>query len=164
MWARILHAVPNSRLILHAPTEHGGIAPLPPDRVEIIGSQPFYPDYLQSYNRIDIALDPTPWSGGITTCDALWMGVPVVTLSGKTSVGRGGRSILNNIALPELVAHSPDEYVRIAKTLAGDLSRLAELRSTLRQQMQASPLVDAHQFARDVEAAYRQMWRAWTSR
>jgi protein O-GlcNAc transferase len=164
LWARILDATPNSRLLLHAPAQHGGLSPLPPDRVEIIGSQPFYPYYLNTYNRIDIALDTTPWGGGITTCDALWMGVPIITLSGGTSVGRGGRSILNNIGLPELVASSPDDYVKLAVALAADRPRLSDLRSTLRQRMQASPLTDARQFARDVEAAYRQMWQQWVDR
>jgi predicted O-linked N-acetylglucosamine transferase (SPINDLY family) len=89
------------------------------------------------------------------------MGVPVVTLSGNTAVGRGGRSILNNIGLPELVAFCPDDYVKIASALAVDRHRLADLRSTVRQRMQSSPLMDARQFARDVEAAYREMWRRW---
>jgi len=92
------------------------------------------------------------------------MGVPIINLSGGTSVGRGGRSILNNIGLPELVASSPDDYVKLAVALAADRPRLSDLRSTLRQRMQASPLTDARQFARDVEAAYRQMWQQWVDR
>ena len=91
--------------------------------------------YFQLYQSIDIALDPFPFGGGTTTCNALWMGVPVVSLAGKTAVGRGGLSILSNVGLPELVAKNPEEYVRIAVDLATPVtagSRLAELRSTLR--------------------------------
>ena len=89
------------------------------------------------------------------------MGVPVVSLAGQTAVGRGGKSILTNIGLPELIAQTPQQYVHIAAALAGDLPRLVELRGILRQRMQASPLMDAPRFARNVEAAYRQMWRNW---
>ena len=84
-----------------------------------------------------------------------------MSLSGRTAVGRAGRSILSNIGLPELVANTPEEYVRIAVDLANDQQRLRELRATLRQRMEQSPLMDAPRFARDVEAAYRQMWRNW---
>jgi predicted O-linked N-acetylglucosamine transferase (SPINDLY family) len=89
------------------------------------------------------------------------MGVPVVSLVGRTAVGRGGASILANVGVPELIAQTPEQYVRIAAALARDLPRLAELRRTLRAKMQASPLMDAPRFARNVEAAYRQMWRNW---
>ena len=115
--------------------------------------------YLQTYSEIDIALDPFPYAGGITSLDALWMGVPLVTLSGETAVGRGGRSILTNIGLPELIAHSTEQYARIALDLAKDANRLQQLRSGMRERMQASPLLDANGFARDVEAAYRQAWK-----
>jgi len=87
------------------------------------------------------------------------MGVAVVSLSGKTAVGRGGRSILSNLGLPELVAFTPDQYVQIAADLARDADRMDDLRRGMRTRMLASPLMDAPQFARDVEAAYRQMWR-----
>ena len=89
------------------------------------------------------------------------MGVPVVTLAGRTGVGRSGVSILRNLGLPELIAQTPEQYVQIADALANDLPRLKELRSTLRARMQASPLMDAPRFARNIEAAYRQMWRNW---
>ena len=118
-------------------------------------------DYFALYRQIDIGLDPFPCNGGTTTCDALWMGVPVVTLAGRTAVGRGGVSVLRNVGLPELIAETPEQYVQIAAALAGDLPRLAELRRTLRERMRASPLMDAPRFARNVEAAYRQMWRKW---
>jgi len=171
LWAEILQGLPRSRLIVHShPGSHldavrerlagKGISP---DRLEFPSRQP-WPQYVQTYGRIDIALDPFPWGGGITTCDALWMGVPVVSLVGRTAVGRGGASILANVGVPELIAWTPQQYVQIATDLAKDLPRLAELRRTLRARMQASPLMNAPRFARNIEAAYRQMWRNWCSR
>jgi protein O-GlcNAc transferase len=168
LWAEILRMVPRSRLIVHSPPgshlsavrERFAGKGISPDRLEFLGRQP-WPDYVRAYGRIDIALDPFPWSGGITTCDALWMGVPVVSLAGQTAVGRGGMSILTNIGLPELIAQTPQQCVHIAAALAGDLPRLVEQRSILRQRMRASPLMDAPRFAHNVEAAYRQMWRNW---
>jgi predicted O-linked N-acetylglucosamine transferase (SPINDLY family) len=168
LWAEILRGLPQSRLIVHS---HRGThlnamrqrfagKGISPDRLEFPNWQP-WPQYVRTYGRIDIALDPFPWGGGITTCDALWMGVPVVSLVGRTAVGRGGASILSNVGLPELIAQTPQQYVQIAADLAGNLPRLAELRRTLRARMQASPLMDAPRFARNVEAAYRQMWRNW---
>jgi predicted O-linked N-acetylglucosamine transferase (SPINDLY family) len=168
LWAEILGGVPRSRLIVHfQPGAHldavrqrfagKGISP---DRLEFPSRQ-LWPEYMRTYGRIDIALDPFPWGGGITTCDALWMGMPVVSLVGRTAVGRGGVSILSNVGLPELIAPTPQQYVHIATDLARDLPRLAELRRTLRPRMQASVLMDATRFARNVEAAYRQMWRNW---
>ena len=118
-------------------------------------------EYFDLHQRIDAALDTFPYGGGTTTCDALWMGVPVVSLAGRTAVGRGGVSILSNIGLPELIAASPEQYVRVAAELAHDLSRLSRLRATLRDRMQASPLMNAPRFARGVEAAYRTMWQRW---
>lgn len=168
LWAQILRSIPASRLILHSPPgahlaavrrqfAGNGISP---DRLEFPTQQP-WPDYIRTYGLIDITLDPFPWCGGITTCDALWMGVPVVTLAGRTAVGRGGASILSNIRRPELIARTRQEYLQIAILLAGDCSRLIELRRTLRRNMQASPLMDAPRFTRNFEAIYRQLWRNW---
>jgi len=117
--------------------------------------------YFAKYNEIDIALDTNPFPGGTTTCDALWMGVPVVTLAGDTSLSRGGVSILSNVGLSELIANSREQYVEIATGLAKNVEGIAQYRSTLRQRMAASPLMNAPQHARDIEAAYRQMWRDW---
>ena len=89
------------------------------------------------------------------------MGVPVVTLAGQTAVGRGGVSILSNVGVPELIASDVDQYIHLAQELAADLPRLGQLRATLRELMRGSPLMDAPQFARDIEAAYRGMWRRW---
>ena len=118
-------------------------------------------EYFRCYGRIDIALDPFPYAGGTTTCDALWMGVPVVTLAGRTAVGRGGVSILSNVGLGELIAENLEAYVRIASGLAGDPGRLMMLRSTMRQRLETSPLRDGKKFAGDVESAYRWMWEGW---
>ncbi len=118
-------------------------------------------EYLERYHRLDIALDPFPYGGHTTSLDALWMGVPVVSLAGQTSVSRAGLSILSNLGLPELVAFSEDDYVRIAVELAENLPRLVELRTTLRSRMEASVLMDAPHFARQIEAAYRAVWRQW---
>jgi len=168
LWAEILRQVHRSRLIIHsAPgvgldavkkrfADHG----VSSDRLEFVSSQP-WKQYIHTYNRIDISLDPFPWGGGITTCDAIWMGVPVVSLVGSTAVGRGGSSILANLKLPELAACLPQQYVQIAVDLVNDPLRLAELRRTLRGRMQASPLMDAPLFARNIESAYRQMWHTW---
>jgi len=168
LWAEILRRLPRSRIIVHSPPgahldavrERFSGKGISPDRLEFPIRQP-WPEYVRTYGRIDIALDPFPWGGGITTCDALWMGVPMVSLLGRTAVGRGGASILANIGVPELIARTPQQYVQIATDLANDLPRLGELRRTLRARMQASPLMDAPRFARNVEAAYRQMWRNW---
>jgi protein O-GlcNAc transferase len=168
VWIQLLRATPKSKLILHAHEgshrrrmrdvlEHQGIDP---ERLKFVGWAPLH-KYFELYQQIDIGLDPFPYNGGTTTCNALWMGVPVVTLNGRTAVGRGGVSIMANIGLPELIAQTPQKYVEIAAGLAGDLPRLAELRRTLRSRMQSSPLMDAPRFARNIEAAYRQMWRNW---
>ena len=170
-WGRLLREVPGSRLLLHAyggshrgrvleRLKREGIAAERVDFAEFLPAE----KYFELHRQIDIALDTFPYGGGTTTCDALWMGVPVVSLAGERAVGRGGLSILSNIGLPELVGRTEEEYVRIGAGLAGDLRRLAELRGTLRGRMEKSPLMDAARFARNVEAAYRQMWRAWCAK
>jgi predicted O-linked N-acetylglucosamine transferase (SPINDLY family) len=168
LWARILQAIPGARLILHAWAgehldrvrerfERGGVSP---SRLEFVGKQD-WPQYMQTYGRIDVALDPFPYNGGITSCDALWMGVPVITLSGKTAVGRVGRSILSNVGLPELVAQTPEQYVQLAVDLANDPDRLRKLRGELRPRLLESPLMDGRQLARDIESVYRNAWRTY---
>jgi predicted O-linked N-acetylglucosamine transferase (SPINDLY family) len=167
-WRRLLQATPESQLLLHA---HSGChrdrvreffaqEGVSPERVTFVNNVPTA-EYFDIYQRVDVALDPFPYGGGTTTCDALWMGVPVVSLAGQTAVGRGGLSILSNIGLPELVARDTEHYVRVAVELANDLPRLSHLRATLRERMRASPLMDARRFARNVEAAYREMWTRW---
>jgi predicted O-linked N-acetylglucosamine transferase (SPINDLY family) len=133
------------------------------ERVEFASFLP-RADYLRLYHRIDAALDPFPCNGMTTSCDALWMGVPVVTKPGNTPAARAGWSLLTSVGLEEFAATSEEDYVRVAVELAGNLARLAEIRDTLRARMRASPLMDAPGFARAVEAAYRSMWRAWCAR
>jgi protein O-GlcNAc transferase len=103
------------------------------------------------FNRMDVALDTFPYAGGTTTCDALWMGVPVVTLAGRTAVGRGGVSILSNVGSTEFIAETAQRYVEIAVGAAQDLEKLAALRRTMRERMSKSALMDAKRFARGVD-------------
>jgi len=160
LWDRVLQAVPGSRLRLMA---HAGRhrqlildAFTDPARIDFT---PFLSrrDYLEQYRTIDLCLDTFPYNGHTTSLDAFWMGVPVVTRVGATVVGRAGWSQLRNLGLPELAAWDDDAFVGIAAELAGDLPRLAELRAGLRPRMEASPLMDAGRFARDLEAAYLRM-------
>src|SRR5262249_55308000 len=133
------------------------------DRVAFVAKQP-RPRYLELYRRIDIGLDTFPYAGGTTSLDALWMGVPTVTLAGRTALSRAGLSLLSNLGLPELVAETPEQFVGIAAGLAGDLHRLSALRASLRDRLRGSPLMDAPRFARNMEAAYRHIWRRWCAR
>jgi protein O-GlcNAc transferase len=168
LWARVMQAVPGSTILLLASGEghrnklrgmfqRAGISPV---RVEFVDRVSRL-DFLRLHDAIDVCLDTLPYNGITTTCDALWMGVPVVTLPGKTAAGRAGLSILSTIGLKELIAGSEDEFVRIALELALDRSRLGQLRSTLRGRMTQSPLMDAIGFTRKMEGAYREVWRRW---
>lgn len=169
VWSRLLRAVPGSRLIM-APVAEGetrlrvtrafeenGISG---DHLELLGKIPA-DQYLQLRHRVDIALDSFPCNGGTTTCETLWMGVPVITLSGRTFVSRAGLSLLTNLGLPELIAHTPEEYVSIATRLVNDRERLQALRSSLRQRMAHSPLTDAQRITRNLEQAFRSAWVEW---
>lgn len=168
LWARVLAAVEGSHLLLLAPRgesrtrarEAFARAGVDPDRVEFVDEQP-RDAYLRVYQRIDVCLDTFPYNGHTTSLDAYWMGVPVVTLVGPTIVGRAGLSQASNLGLEELVAMTPEQYVKIAVDLCGDLDGLSRLRAGLRARMEQSPLMDAPRFARNLEAAYRSMWRAW---
>ena len=131
-----------------------------PQRIEFLPPCP-RDEFLRYHSGIDIILDSFPYNGHTTSLDALWMGVPVVSLAGESAVSRAGLSQLTNLGLPEFVAHAENEYVAIATELAGDLPRLAELRETLRPRMEASVLMDAVRFTRGIENAYRKMWRRW---
>ncbi|MFA6441065.1 MAG: tetratricopeptide repeat protein [Sterolibacterium sp.] len=171
-WAALLIRVPGARLLCkdrifaHA----GGGTNLLEQlvrrgvdirRVTLRGFTAEPADHLALYGQVDIALDPFPYNGTTTTCEALWMGVPVVSLCGDRHAGRVGASLLNQIGLTELIADSTQSYVDIAAGLAGDIPRLGELRRTLRMRMKTSPLCDASAFARKVESAYRDMWQRW---
>jgi protein O-GlcNAc transferase len=168
LWARILDAVEGSRLVMLCPKGRTreriraffGAQGIAAHRVELVGSLPRW-EYLTLYHRIDLALDPFPCNGMTTTCDALWMGAPVLTLPGEMPASRAGLSLLSSIGLGDLAAKSEEDYLRMATELAADLPRLADLRATMRARMRDSPLMDAPRFARNVEAAYRSMWERW---
>lgn len=165
LWGRILAAVPTARLVLkHKLFDSAeGLAytrerfarlGLPLERIELRG---FSHDYLAEYREIDIALDPSPYPGGATTCEALYMGVPVVTLVGDRHGARFGYSFLANIGLAELAAPTPERYVEFAVGLAQDAELLCALHVGLRGLMQHSPLMDGQQYVRDVEELYRRL-------
>ena len=167
-WSRLAQRMPEARWVILHPEGRGrervlGFFGENAGRVEFAPHRPWV-EYLTSFAGIDVCLDSFPSNGLTATCHALWMGTPVVTLAGASPGARAGASLLKAAGLPELVAHSEDEYVKIAAALAADLSRLAELRSGLRARLQASPLMDAPRFARNVEVAYRRIWREWCAR
>jgi predicted O-linked N-acetylglucosamine transferase (SPINDLY family) len=168
LWGEILRALPAARLVMLCPLGEArervtaalsarGVAP---ERIELVAFLP-RPDYLALHGRIDAILDTFPYNGHMTAIDALWMGVPLVSLVGELPVSRGGASILHQVGLGDLVARTPEEYVRIAIALAQDLPRLAALRAALRERVKASPLMDGARFSHGVEAAYRTAWRRW---
>jgi predicted O-linked N-acetylglucosamine transferase (SPINDLY family) len=130
------------------------------ERVDLRGFQSF-DDYLALHGSVDLMLDTFPYTGGTTTCHALWMGVPVVSLAGDSTPSRGGASLLGVVGLDELVAGTPEEYLSKAHALATDRVRLSALRAGMRDRMSASPLMDVARFTRDLEEAYRTMWRNW---
>ena len=166
LWAEVLLAVPKSRLLLLAPAKSGRAhvcsaferAGVERDRLEFVDRSGRL-DYLNRYREIDICLDTFPYNGHTTSLDALWMGVPTVTLVGETVVGRAGLCQAMNVGLPELIATTPEEYVRAACSLAENLEQLAELRRTLRERTEQSPLMDGPRFTRNLEAIYRDVWR-----
>jgi predicted O-linked N-acetylglucosamine transferase (SPINDLY family) len=171
-WARILQALPKGRLVLKDRTladaaqqrsvfELFARRGLAAHRLTLLPQTGAHVDHLRLYAQIDIALDPFPYNGCTTTCEAIWMGVPVITLAGSMSFGRHGASLLPTLGLVTLVTSTPEAYVTQAVDLAARLDELAALRRTLRPQMAASPLCDADTFARNVEQAYRLMWRRW---
>jgi len=174
-WARILNTVPNSRLLLKDAcfgTEPGreryrallAASGIDPSRVDLIGKTRCRADHLALYGRLDLALDPFPYAGTTTTCEALFMGVPVLTLAGRGHAERVGASLLSAISLHDLIAGSADDYVTIATRIAADPARLASLRAGLRERLLASPLCDAPAFVSRWESALRALWRGWCAR
>jgi predicted O-linked N-acetylglucosamine transferase (SPINDLY family) len=118
---------------------------------------------LETYHRIDLCLDTLPYNGAITSLESLWMGVPVLSLWGRTVMGRAGWSLLSNLGLKMLCAQTEANFIQLAVDWAHDLPQLARIRATLRDRMKSSPIMDGAQFARGVEDAYRLMWRRWCS-
>jgi predicted O-linked N-acetylglucosamine transferase (SPINDLY family) len=171
-WARVLREVPGSRLLLKGrPFGDAGVRRRVQDelagrgidaqRIEFALWTPTIRDHLACYSRVDVALDTFPYNGTTTTCEALWMGVPVVTLEGRMHAGRVGASLLTAVGKPELIARTTDEYVALAARLARDPGRLASLRFSLREKMATSPLRDETGHAARFEAALRSAWREW---
>jgi protein O-GlcNAc transferase len=172
LWSQVLHAVPGARLLVKNPSltdpptrqriaamfaQHGIWA----DRLELRGHTPTPQEHLAFYGRVDIAIDTFPYNGTTTTCEALWMGVPVVTLAGAVHAGRVGLSLLTAAGLPELIAATPTEYVARAAALAGDRVALSRLHAGLRERVRQSKLCDAAGFTRAMESALRLIWRGW---
>ena len=172
LWARVLNATPGSRLFLKAgalieePTrqrirdglaEHG----IDAGRLDLTGQILEPSGHLAAYGRVDVALDTFPYHGTTTTCEALWMGVPVVTLAGQVHASRVGVSLLTAAGLTDLIATDEAAYVRIATELAGDAARRSRLRATMRRRVESSPLRDERGSAHRLETAYRTMWRRW---
>jgi len=171
VWARIMKALPNSRLVL----KYKGLETVPirrryadlfaaegidPARLDMLGWTT-YAHALSMYHGVDIALDTFPFSGSLTTCDAMWMGVPVVTWPGPTFGGRHTLGHLQRIGRPEWIARDLEHYVEIVLQLAQDLPQLAEIRAGLRQCVAQSPLCDGRSVAQDLSRALRAAWREW---
>lgn len=169
VWAKILQRVPNSRLVLkNRGMDDAAVAGpiqseflrrgVQPERIQCRGWSA-HAELLAEYQRVDIGLDPYPYNGGLTTCEALWMGVPVITCPGETFASRHSLSHLSNVGLTETITPNLDEYVEVAVALASDLPRLAAIRSGLRERVAASPLCDAKRFAHDLMHVLREIWR-----
>ena len=179
LWARVLGTVPpstssgrgGSKLLLSVVSADaaGTVRKrlesygLPSDRLIVTDKTRTRREYLQRFSEIDIALDTWPFNGITTSCDGLWMGVPCVSMTGETSVSRAGKSILHGAGMGELATESPERFVTVASQLARDVDRLAQMRRTMRDRLLASALMNHRGFARKLEAAYREMWRAWCS-
>ncbi|MEA2734812.1 MAG: protein O-GlcNAc transferase [Humisphaera sp.] len=171
-WSRLLLRTPESRLLirwrsmaddgarrrLFARFADHGIAA---ERLEARAGSPTIADYLADYAHVDIALDTFPYNGVTTTCDALYMGVPVVALEGDFHAARIGATLLRAAGLDELVARDAEDYARLGSELASDPQRIEQFRHSLRPRIESSPLLDGASLARAIEDAYREMWRTW---
>jgi len=172
LWSQILSRLPQARLLLEI---HGGQDPqfatdvrqrfvragTRPEQIHIVPRKPEHQYAL--YRQLDLALDPFPCTGGTTSCDSLWMGVPFVTLAGEWFVGRMGVTLLHNAGLDELIAHSPAEYADKVVALVNDLPRLRAIRHGLRERVAASPIMDSERFGQHFAQALRGMWEKWCS-
>jgi predicted O-linked N-acetylglucosamine transferase (SPINDLY family) len=172
LWASVLKAIPDARLVVknrsfldQETREETRLALIgvgvDPERLDLLEWIDGRRDHLQAYHLIDVALDTYPYHGTTTTCEALWMGVPVITLAGPMHTSRVGVSLLSQIEMPELIAQNPDEFVEIAQRLASDIPAIESLRQDLRVKMLGSPLFDYATLARNFEVAFRAMWHHW---
>jgi protein O-GlcNAc transferase len=173
LWARALQRLGNARLLLkarqlHEPSIRAATAArfaahgIGAEQLLLEGPSP-RAEYFSAYNRIDIALDPFPFTGATTSIESLWMGVPFVTLRGDRMLARQGESILQNVAMPDWIAADADDYIEKLAVFAADLPALVDLRINLRARLLASPLCDAPRFAHNLELALREMWRQYCS-
>ncbi len=169
LWASVLKAVPQSRMLVQVenPPQRKRLAAwfaaqgIAPERIELV-QYPSRLEYLKGFQRIDVVLDTYPFCGGTSTLDAFWMGVPVLSLCGRDAISRTCLSIAANCGLAEtLVVTAPQQFVERAITLVADLQRLNALRQQILPRLQKSPLMDLARFARNLEAAYREMWQTW---
>jgi len=171
LWAKVLDAIPNSRLLLKAKQfddqlvrestiQRFAAQGVNSNRISLEGQEDRQ-KYFEAYNKIDITLDPFPFTGGTTSVESLWMGVPLVTLAGHSLVARQGVGVLMNAGLSDWIAENGEEYVAKVVLFASDLDKLASLRAGLRSQVLASPLFDAPRFARNIENALWEMWNQW---
>ncbi len=172
LWSDLLGRLPTARLLLknrafrdpqtatrvRAAFASHGVAG---QRIDCVADLPTAAEHLRAYDGIDVALDPFPYHGTTTTCEALWMGVPVVTMTGDRHASRVGASLLSSVGLSSLVATTADAYVATAVAAAADVDRLSRWRRELRERMAASPLTDGHRLAREIETTYRGLWREW---
>jgi predicted O-linked N-acetylglucosamine transferase (SPINDLY family) len=167
VWSKILNAVPQSQLLLKTSLVTNNLSHyvqlfkqegISEDRIEYQGHLPSNHEHLELYGAIDIGLDPFPYNGVTTTCEALWMGVPVITLAGDRHAGRVGASILDNVGLTDFIAQDIDGYIQLAVEMAANPTYLQEIRRGLRKRMLDSPLCDGSSFANDIEKAYQEMW------
>lgn len=172
LWAELLRSIPHSRLLMKNCSfadqstqdnyrQHFLKRGIAGDRLELLAHAPSVQQHLALYGRVDITLDSFPYTGATTSCESLWMGVPVVTLSGVNYVGRLSASLLMQLGLGRFIAHNDREYLRIVQQLAADHQSLVQLRSSLRKMMTASNVCDATGAARALEQAYRMMWQRW---
>jgi protein O-GlcNAc transferase len=172
LWSDILTNIPHSHIVLKTISfadkricekvmKTFGQKGINAERVELLGHEEQFLRHLSLYNRIDIGLDTFPYNGTTTTCEAMWMGVPVITLAGNSHASRVGVSLLSNVGLTDLIATTYDEYMKIAVNLAADTRGLQKLRENLRIMMANSPLTDAKRFTENLENSYRYMWEIW---
>jgi protein O-GlcNAc transferase len=172
LWIDILHALPDAHLMMKARSFSDKMTRdyvrdifikerINTERIELMSWEPSLSEHLRKYNEIDIGLDTFPYNGTTTTCEAMWMGVPVITFAGNTHASRVGKSLLSNVGLSELVAKTTDEFISIAIGLAEDSKRLQSLRENLREMMIHSSLCDAERFTKNLEMCYHQIWEKW---
>jgi predicted O-linked N-acetylglucosamine transferase (SPINDLY family) len=172
LWAEILKAVPESHLLLKSaclgnPAQKQQLTTffksrnIEAQRIELEGYEPSRGGHLEQYFNMDIALDTFPYNGTTTTCEALWMGVPAITLSGNSHRTRVGKTLLENAGLGELVADSKDNYLKLAVELANNPVRISQYCTTLRATLADSNITDSFQFTRSLEAAYTTIWKKW---